>query len=373
MAIAYFPMFGSYEKVFESLSDAQVGALTRSCLHYFNSGEETTPPDPQLVPLFVMLCQSIDHSGAAYTQRCEKSRAAARKRWGQTDGGQAGRTSAGRTSADGSACGRMPARTVSCGQDPADADRNERTPADADGIGQVPACVDTAGENSADASACERMPIKEEGEREEKREKEGEEERKEKKKENPPLSAGGRGRTGARTHAHARESADHEQLREENGPERTDVSRTVGFAADEGAESAARPHSGGENGVSARPVPAPVVSTSVVPVQEPVRVYGSFQNIPLTDRQRERLRREIPEADEYVDRLSEHIASTGKTYADCCATIFKWVREDRRRGPPPKKPERTGSFDTDEFLEAAYRRSQRLIAESLRTDPALSG
>ena len=60
MAIAYFPMFGSYEKVFESLSNEQVGALTRSCLHYFNSGEETTPPDPLLVPLFVMLCQSID-------------------------------------------------------------------------------------------------------------------------------------------------------------------------------------------------------------------------------------------------------------------------------------------------------------------------
>ncbi|MBO7404423.1 MAG: hypothetical protein J6V24_05640, partial [Clostridia bacterium] len=81
MAIAYFPMYGSYEEIFSSLTDAQLGALIRGSLHYFNSGEKTEIGKPMLLPLYAMLCRDIDYSGEAYEEKCEKRRDAARKRW----------------------------------------------------------------------------------------------------------------------------------------------------------------------------------------------------------------------------------------------------------------------------------------------------
>ncbi|MBO7405289.1 MAG: hypothetical protein J6V24_10045, partial [Clostridia bacterium] len=141
-----------------------------------------------------------------------------------------------------------------------------------------------------------------------------------------------------KTNANAKTSA---RAKKEDAP--TPAEKSVDCLAAEG------------NGPERSPRAEPVSSA------EPVRSYGSFANVPLTDGQLERLRREIPEADEYIDRLSEHIASTGKTYADCCATIFKWVREDRRRSPPRQDFQREGSFDTDEFFEAALKRSQSIM------------
>ena len=66
MAIAYFPMYGSYEEIFSTLSDAQIGALVRGSLHYFNSGEREPMKKPALIPLYTMLCRDIDLSGEAY-------------------------------------------------------------------------------------------------------------------------------------------------------------------------------------------------------------------------------------------------------------------------------------------------------------------
>ncbi|MBQ3708664.1 MAG: hypothetical protein II889_12300 [Clostridia bacterium] len=261
MAIAYFPMYGSYEEIFSTLSDAQIGALVRGSLHYFNSGEREPMKKPALIPLYTMLCRDIDLSGEAYEEKCEKSRASARKRW-QRD----------RSDQITSLCERMPT----------DANAYERMPMDAD--------------------ACERMPNKD----------------KDKVK------------TNAITNASAREN---------NSPARAEE-REDRFAEEDAA----------------------ALFGVTVPGGEDVTLRGSFSNVPLTDAQLERLRRELPEADEYIERLSEHIASTGKTYADCCATIFKWVHEDRRRSPPkPSAPSDGGSFDTDEFFEAALKRSYEML------------
>ena len=81
MSIAYFPMYGSYEEIFETLTDAQIGALVRGSLHYFNSGERGTMTRPGLTPLYTMLCRDIDLSAEAYEEKCSKRRDAARKRW----------------------------------------------------------------------------------------------------------------------------------------------------------------------------------------------------------------------------------------------------------------------------------------------------
>ena len=35
---------------------------------------------------------------------------------------------------------------------------------------------------------------------------------------------------------------------------------------------------------------------------------------------------------EYIERLSEYMASTGKTYKSHAATIRRWITDDRRKG-----------------------------------------
>ena len=35
---------------------------------------------------------------------------------------------------------------------------------------------------------------------------------------------------------------------------------------------------------------------------------------------------------EYIERLSEYMASTGKTYKSHAATIRRWIADDRRKG-----------------------------------------
>ena len=57
--------------------------------------------------------------------------------------------------------------------------------------------------------------------------------------------------------------------------------------------------------------------------------YGEYENVLLTDGELETLRREYP--DDWrrrVERLSEYMASTGKTYRNHLATIRAWARQD---------------------------------------------
>jgi len=48
------------------------------------------------------------------------------------------------------------------------------------------------------------------------------------------------------------------------------------------------------------------------------------------------LQAELPNLwQQYVERLSEYMASTGKTYKNHAATIRRWAAEDRRKGGIP--------------------------------------
>ena len=61
--------------------------------------------------------------------------------------------------------------------------------------------------------------------------------------------------------------------------------------------------------------------------------YGRYNNVILTDTELSGLKTELPDKWEYyIDRLSCHIASTGKQYHSHAATIYKWAQEDATTG-----------------------------------------
>ena len=60
--------------------------------------------------------------------------------------------------------------------------------------------------------------------------------------------------------------------------------------------------------------------------------YGRFCNVFLSDAEINGLKSELPDKWEYyIDRLSVHIASSGKQYHNHAATIYKWAQEDAEK------------------------------------------
>ena len=60
--------------------------------------------------------------------------------------------------------------------------------------------------------------------------------------------------------------------------------------------------------------------------------YGIYKNVFLTDEDMEKLKTEFP--DDWrnrIERLSEYIASSGKTYKNHLATIRVWAKKDKER------------------------------------------
>ena len=65
------------------------------------------------------------------------------------------------------------------------------------------------------------------------------------------------------------------------------------------------------------------------------RAYGRYQNVFLTEKELSELQAEIPDLwKSYVERLSEYMASTGKTYKNHAATIRRWAAEDKKKAAP---------------------------------------
>ena len=66
--------------------------------------------------------------------------------------------------------------------------------------------------------------------------------------------------------------------------------------------------------------------------------YGRYNNVILTDTELSGLKTELPDKWEYyLERLSCHIASTGKQYHSHAATIYKWAQEDAAKGKAAPK------------------------------------
>ena len=63
------------------------------------------------------------------------------------------------------------------------------------------------------------------------------------------------------------------------------------------------------------------------------RAHGFFSNVLLTDEEFQKLAAEIPEYEEYIEKLSHYIESKGKKYKSHYATILMWHRKDREKQP----------------------------------------
>ena len=66
--------------------------------------------------------------------------------------------------------------------------------------------------------------------------------------------------------------------------------------------------------------------------------YGRYQNVFLTDEELADLQASFPTVwGQYIEKLSEYMASTGKRYQSHAATIRRWAGEDAKKAAPPTR------------------------------------
>ena len=71
---------------------------------------------------------------------------------------------------------------------------------------------------------------------------------------------------------------------------------------------------------------------------ESARAYGRYQNVFLTDEELADLQASFPTVwGQYIEKLSEYMASTGKRYQSHAATIRRWSGEDAKKAAPPTR------------------------------------
>lgn len=76
-----FIIYTSYLKIFEQLTDAQLGQLTRHMLYFAKTGEEPNIEDPIVKLSFAFIKDDMERNKRKYEEKCERLRANARKRW----------------------------------------------------------------------------------------------------------------------------------------------------------------------------------------------------------------------------------------------------------------------------------------------------
>ena len=71
---------------------------------------------------------------------------------------------------------------------------------------------------------------------------------------------------------------------------------------------------------------------------ESARAYGRYQNVFLTDEELADLQASFPTVwGQYIEKLSEYMASTGKRYQSHAATIRRWAGEDAKKTITPSR------------------------------------
>ncbi len=58
------------------------------------------------------------------------------------------------------------------------------------------------------------------------------------------------------------------------------------------------------------------------------RAYGEYKNVLLTDEELAKVKAEFPDWSARIERVSEYVAKTGKTYKNYLAVIRSWARKD---------------------------------------------
>lgn len=80
------------------------------------------------------------------------------------------------------------------------------------------------------------------------------------------------------------------------------------------------------------------------------QVYGRFQNVRLTPNEYQALAAETGDAESLIEKLSAHMAATGRQYRNHFARLLQWDMEDRKRGKKHGKP----SFDLEAFGKQGF-------------------
>ena len=70
--------------------------------------------------------------------------------------------------------------------------------------------------------------------------------------------------------------------------------------------------------------------------------YGEYNNVLLTDEELMKLKEKIPNWQDFIERLSCYVASTGKRYKSHYATLLNWYRREGKQQTTTKKPVNTG-------------------------------
>lgn len=88
--------------------------------------------------------------------------------------------------------------------------------------------------------------------------------------------------------------------------------------------------------------------------------YGEYKNVLLSDEDMDKLKAELPNNYlDYIERLSQYMASTGKSYKSHLATIRSWARKDGQR------TEASGTAKTSSYDIGSY---EQLVAD---LDPSI--
>ena len=70
----------------------------------------------------------------------------------------------------------------------------------------------------------------------------------------------------------------------------------------------------------------------------PSHTYGHYQNVFLTDEELADLQASFPAVwEQYIEKLSEYMASTGKRYQSHAAIIRRWAGEDAKKAVTPSR------------------------------------
>lgn len=88
--------------------------------------------------------------------------------------------------------------------------------------------------------------------------------------------------------------------------------------------------------------------------------YGQYKNVLLSDDDIEKLKNEIPAYEEYIEKVSSYVESSGKTYKNYLATIRNWYKADMKKvaDKRPKMDSRDINYDD---LESALIRSNQNV------------
>ncbi len=81
------------------------------------------------------------------------------------------------------------------------------------------------------------------------------------------------------------------------------------------------------------------VSIDKESAKPPRHTYGQYQNVYLTDEELSTLQAEFPnDWQQRIERVSEYVASSGKTYKNYLAVIRTWAKKDQKPLPRNEAP-----------------------------------